>query len=306
MINFEQKTKRDIYFKLLEKENKRLIDQKTGLLAKKYSNFIECPLCAFNRFKKLFIKNGFTFVRCLKCKLVYVNPQVNEYTIKSFYSSSKANNFWFQIMCSKTEKKWKAEYYKDALRLIEKHCSKNERSFLDVGCGNGQFMKIASKAGWNIEGVELNKKSVEFIKATYGYTVYNTEITEAPLKDNFYNVITMFGVLEHLNNPIQVLKFLKKKLKKEGILLAITPNVYSLYSMLLREKSKTFDGRNHLIYFSRETLLRLFKSLRFSVVSLDTVLTGKENIFKYIQFYEPYEPINNLYGLLDKKFLKDF
>lgn len=302
MKNFEQRTRRDVYFKLLAEENRQLLDKKTGLLSKKYSKKIDCPLCHYKKYHGLFIKNGYTFVRCLRCTLVYVNPQIDQTLIHNLYKKSRASDLWAKIMSFTEEKKWKTEYYNGHIKLINKYTTRSKtKRLLDVGCGMGHFMEIANRDGWQVEGIELNKRSVEYIKKKYGFRIYQEEIRHAPLKDDHYDVITMYGILEHLNDPFQAVKTLYKKLKKGGILMAITPNVHSLYSLFLRDKSNTFDGRNHLIYFSPKTLHKLFADSCFKITLLDTVLSGMENIMKYIQFYDPYKQVDNLSRYLPDK-----
>ena len=68
------------YFKELQKEIKELVDSDTGLLDTKYSSVIDCPLCGCEPsfHKKLIVKNGYTFVRCETCEMIFTNPRVNE------------------------------------------------------------------------------------------------------------------------------------------------------------------------------------------------------------------------------------
>ena len=74
------------YFLQQEKELKSLLDKKTGLLSKNFSKKIPCPTCKSKDFEKIFIKRGYTFVRCSKCGLVYTNPQVQNKLVENSYS----------------------------------------------------------------------------------------------------------------------------------------------------------------------------------------------------------------------------
>ena len=78
------------YFAQQERELKRLIDPKTGLLSKKFSRIISCPSCKTKKYEKIFVKRGYTFVRCKKCGLVYTNPQVKNELVENFYSGKKS------------------------------------------------------------------------------------------------------------------------------------------------------------------------------------------------------------------------
>ena len=83
------------------------------------------------------------------------------------------------------------------------------------------------------------------------------------------------------------------------------PNAYSLYHMFLQSKSVSFDGRNHLLYFSQKTLKNLFQKNGFEVVSIDTVLTGIDNIKKQMQWLDPYKN-NDTTKYLESSLTEDF
>jgi hypothetical protein len=58
--------------------------------------------------------------------------------------------------------------------------------------------------------------------------------------------------------------------------------------MVIHQEAVTFDGRNHLLYFSTKTLTNLFEKLNIEVLLSDTVLTGAPNLWKYLQYNDPY------------------
>ena len=76
--------------------------------------------------------------------------------------------------------------------------------------------------------------------------------------------------------------------------------------MILRDKSVTFDGKEHMIFFSMESLNYFLKQLNFKILLHDTVLTGIPNIGRYLQFYDPYIDIIqwNIFQMKYEIFLK--
>jgi 2-polyprenyl-3-methyl-5-hydroxy-6-metoxy-1,4-benzoquinol methylase len=285
MDSFEKATKRDEYFRALRSELEELLDPETGKLSLKYSRYTDCPLCNSAEKDEVFVKNGYTFVRCYQCGLVFVNPQVQPELLKQFYKSSKANDLWMDILLSGPEQAWRFEYFSEALEYLKKYFPGLSR-ILDVGSGVGHFLDIARQEGLLPEGIELNEKAREFCLKK-GLIVHG-----APLEDFDpsmpYDVVSLFGMLEHVNDPIGILNRAKQIVKKGGGVIAIVPNVYSFVNLFLREKGVTFDGRNHLLYFSKETLEYLFKKCGFEVIHKDTVLFGIENVKRYISFEDPY------------------
>lgn len=291
------------YFSALEKELEELINPKTGLLDEKYSKIINCPLCGSkpDRHRQLFIKNGYTFARCDDCELIFSNPQVNLELLNELYGKSKANDLWVEIQESEKEKSWKKEYYLDCLRLLEKTVKKDNPKLLDIGCSTGYFLELVRehKPKWDEGGLEPSGKAYEYA-VKKGLDVKKLFLNQVD-REQKQDIFTMFGVLEHLPNPKNILEDIKKYSADESFVLAIVPNAYSLYHMFIQGKSVGFDGRNHLLYFSEKTLRKLFEDNGFDVLFLDTVLTGLDNIKRQIQWFDPNDNLNKSERFIPEK-----
>jgi 2-polyprenyl-3-methyl-5-hydroxy-6-metoxy-1,4-benzoquinol methylase len=282
---------REIYFEQLEKEKKELIDPNTGLLSTKFSKVIDCPICneSNQSHEVLFVKDGYTFVRCPKCEMIFSNPQVDSSLLGELYGHSKANDIWVEIQESKKEQKRKKDYYIDNIDLLNKLKEKEQTNLIDIGCSSGYFLEVLNEYSSDINGtgVELSKKAYDFAEKK-GLDVHNCFLSEIQ-ESKKYDIFTLFGVLEHLPNPFMVFDDIKQKANDGALILAIVPNAYSLYHMFLQDKSVSFDGRNHLLYFSLKTLREIFEQSGFEVIHIDTVLTGMDNIKKQMQWLDPYK-----------------
>lgn len=291
------------YFNALEKELKELINPKTGLLDEKYSKIVNCPLCGSkpNWHEKLFVKNGYTFVRCENCELIFTNPQVNPDLLNELYCKSKANDLWVEIQESDKERSWKKEYYLDCLRLLKKTVKKDNPKLLDIGCSTGYFLELIKEyePKWEGSGLEPNRRAYEYA-IRKGLDVKNLFLNQINHEQK-YDIFTMFGVLEHLPNPRNILEDIKNHSADESFILAIVPNAYSLYHMFLQEKSLSFDGRNHLLYFSEKTLRKLFEDKGFNVLLLDTVLTGLDSIKRQNTMVNPNDNLNKSERFIPEK-----
>jgi len=308
---------REKYFKQLEIELKELIDPNTNLLSEKYSKIINCPLCGSSSKsqEQLFIKNGYTFVRCNHCEMIFTNPQVNQDLLGELYGESKANDIWVELQKSEKEKKWKKDYYTNSLDLICKFITKEKIRLLDIGCSTGYFLDIVSKNKplWHLKGIELSENAYHEALSK-GYTIEKKFINELGEEERF-DIFSMFGVLEHIPTPNTILEDIKAHCNKNesSLVIAVVPNAYSLYHMFLQKNSLSFDGRNHLLYFSEKTLRRLFEQNDFKVLSIDTVLTGLNNIKNQIQWLDPYTNSNtdtympsSLKNLFDSGIIEDY
>ena len=136
-------------------------------------------------------------------------------------------------------------------------------------------------------GLEINKESVK-IARNRGIQIHEGFISELSGRDDF-TLVTAHGVLEHLPNPKDFLSDVRRLLAGGGYFFAIVPNIFSLYHMILGEKSVNFDGRDHVLHFSESTLSRLLYENGFKIIHLDTVLTGFGAITRSIQWLPPYD-----------------
>jgi len=298
---------REEYFRQLKNELHILLDEKTGLLSDVHSHLVPCPLCcsSIEKQTKLFIKDGYTFVRCDDCQMIFTNPQVHAKDIQENYESSVSSDLWVKLQLSEKERGWKEKYYTEAIDILKKYSPLRSNSLLDVGCSVGHFLEILRDncPDWEIEGIEFNQLALETcIKKNL--FVQNIPIELLPEKKQ-HDICTLFGVLEHLSRPHEFLRSLVKRTKKGGLVMIVVPNVYSLYHMFLQDKSRSFDGRNHLLYFSIDTLTKLLNTHGLNVIHFDTVLTGLDNILRQAQWLDPNSTLKTK-SFLPKNLIENF
>jgi 2-polyprenyl-3-methyl-5-hydroxy-6-metoxy-1,4-benzoquinol methylase len=280
------------YFEELEREIKELINPETGLLDIKYGQLISCPLCGvdISFHEKLFIKNGYAFVRCTQCDLIFTNPQVKSDYLEELYGKSKAADLWVELQESALEQVWTKKHLLDNIELVLKYCPDKVCRLLDIGCSGGYYLQLVkTHFPDKIQGmgIELNEKAVSYALAK-GLNVKKCFLDDLP-PDEKFDIFTIFGVLEHVPEPKLFLQQIKDYANPGALVLIIAPNAYSLYHLFLQQKSVSFDGRNHLLYFSEDTIKRIFRETGFDLVYFDTIYTGLDNIKRHIQWYDPYD-----------------
>ena len=142
--------------------------------------------------------------------------------------------------------------------------SKNRKlRILDFGTGMSNFTYLAKEQGYDAYGQDIDKKIVNFHKKNR-MKMANLDTA----KDNYFDVITLFHVFEHIDKPKELLEFLKKKLRKNGIIYIDVPNGESLEIKLFGEKSLYVDTseKAHLYYYSLRTLPEMLKKMGFKIV----------------------------------------
>ena len=144
---------------------------------------------------------------------------------------------------------------KRKLKLIDsfKTSSKN---ILDVGSGTGDFLKVCKNNSWNVFGVEPNLDARN-IAAKKGITLQEN-LSE--VKNIQFDVITLWHVLEHVEDLSTYISTLNKLLSKDGKLLIAVPNFKSEDANYYKEFWAAFDVPRHLWHFSQTSIFKLFSS----------------------------------------------
>ncbi len=129
----------------------------------------------------------------------------------------------------------KNSYYSKYIRYIKRYLKNNESLFLDVGCGNGAVLKELHKYK-NGYGIDISKLFIKEARSKGLKNVYYYKGDRLPFKDNFFDLIGSFNVLEHTSNPDRFIKEQVLKLKPNGYLIISCPNffIFSIDSFCFR------------------------------------------------------------------------
>ena len=248
---------------LLVQEYNKIIDHYTGLLKKDVSEYIGCPLCNSKTYKKFWVKDGFQYVKCQKCEFVYVNPRLNKKSLFEFY-----NGPWVKVYNSKKFYSENEVVEKNNIRnLMEiKSIIKNGK-LLEIGCGDGHFLQMArDNFHFEVFGVELDPETSEYARTKRGLANIKTGAFEnIYYSENLFDIVYMNDVLEHLQNPHQILVECYKILKKGGLIVINVPNVDGLIYRFVGEKHTCVFGFEHLNFFSDKTLSTVLREIGFDV-----------------------------------------
>lgn len=136
---------------------------------------------------------------------------------------------------------------------------------LDVGCGNGFFLRKAAQCGWEAEGIDFDQRAVS-VAAGHGLRSSTTQLHELLEDGRRYDVITMSHVIEHLYNPSEVLQQVYNALAPSGILYLDTPNRDSLQLRLFGKHWRGLEAPRHISIFSKFSLEKLLKQAGFDEI----------------------------------------
>jgi 2-polyprenyl-3-methyl-5-hydroxy-6-metoxy-1,4-benzoquinol methylase len=190
--------------------------------------------------------------KCRNCHLIFKSF---ENKIDSLYDDNYASTF-FEL------KEYSGGHVVDFFKKIVKPAAKksNTPTLLDIGSGMGVMLETAKNLGYDATGVELSKSLADdTIKR--GYKVINKNVSEIPTSEKF-DMITMMDIIEHLENPLGVMKTLKKLLNERGEVIVYTPNHDSLivkisnmfYKLGVKSPIENIFACTHTCFFTTKTL----------------------------------------------------
>ena len=285
-MSIDQETGRDRYFAARDAELAALLDPATGRLAEHLADTVDCPLCGGAEHRPLFEKQGFTFVRCAECRLVFVNPQVREDVVLEEYRTAETNDLWFDVLTSERQLALDREKFGEILDLLEPY--RGGGRLLDVGCSIGLFLDLSRERGWDGVGIEFAPRALAYAREQFGLEVLDVPLGDAGLEPESLDAVGLLSVLEHTNEPRRMLADVARVLRPGGAVYVVVPNVESLACRVLHERARTFDGRNHLVYFSASTLSDLFDRSGFDVPYVGTKVSSSAAIAEHLAYEDPY------------------
>lgn len=129
---------------------------------------------------------------------------------------------------------------------------------LDVGCGNGLFLKRISTLGWQATGVEPDPAAAAAARRE-GLDVREGFLEEHTFPAETFDVVTLGHVIEHVHDPLMLIKTCRRVLKPGGVLWIATPNLAALGHRKFRKNWLGLDAPRHLVLFTPRALRMLLE-----------------------------------------------
>lgn len=228
---------------------------------------VNCPVCSENDYKVLFpdilgqnppifgykwvpdIRKTYRIVRCKSCGHVYCSPRLED--MYKYYHDTVDEDYL-------ENSDLRIHTAKRLVKTIQKFVPSGR--LLDIGCSTGDFLSVARNI-YEVEGLELSKWAFEIAK-NKGLTIHTKSINELAESKRFYDIITMWGVIEHLEYPLIEMQNANRLLNIGGVVCLWTGNVDSFYFRILGQKWWYILGQ-HIQFFSKRSLDRLMHDTGF-------------------------------------------
>jgi len=230
---------------------------------------IPCTICGSQLFKPSLSCEGFSYVRCVKCGLVQMNPQPLQEEIKRRYGSGSGQDYLaYELANEKAFLNLELLALKDAgFEKLEKELMANNKGalrILDVGCATGSLLSSLRERRWETTGIEINEAQAEYGKRERSLDIHKKPLEEIHFPEGYFNVVNASHLIEHLNNPASFVSEVHRILVPNGHFFVTTPNIAGFQARLFKGKwrSAIFD---HLYLFSLKTLSRLLMDKGFAI-----------------------------------------
>lgn len=262
-----------------------------------------CPVCHWPVRKLLyagltdnvfFVAPGqWTLWRCSACGAAYLDPRPTETSIGRAYEhyythqdtqSPLGPSSFFQRMRAALGNGYRNARYetelRPAMRLgnllanllpwlrapIDCHYrwlprTPDSKNVLDVGCGGGEWLEIAQGASWNVFGVEPDPVSRKMAEAK-GIKVWKS-IDEARKELPLLDYVTLSHVIEHVHDPVELLRSCHELLRPGAGIYVDTPNIEALGHQIFGRNWRGLETPRHLVLFGRNSLRRALEMTGF-------------------------------------------
>jgi len=255
-----------------------------------------CKVCGSDsqKFRDLFIDRDrfyeiegyFKLQKCSSCGVVFLNPQPSFGEIRKYYTD-EYYSYHLEDTDSATKKillKIKSFVYKRGFSI------ENGTRILDVGCGNGEKVSKYLSEGAECYGVEINRKAVEMANAK-GVKAFNGDLLEQNFDSEFFDVIIMDNVFEHLMDPGKILKKTYGLLKKNGILVITIPNHSSFTRVLFGRYWLGYHVPCHYFSYSPSTIKKIANANKLMITKTRYVQNGYIFIASFRSFLRSYSKV---------------
>jgi len=198
-------------------------------------------------------------VRCNVCGLVYANPRWDSSLVSASYSVIEDPTYV-------EERAGRVLTFSRNLAPFENlvAASSPTRRLLDVGCHIGVMIELAQARGWEAWGVEPSVWAAEQARA-HGLHVVTGTLSDAQIPENYFDVVTMWDVIEHLTDPAAEIRNVHRVLKPGGVFAIHTIDIESFFARAMGNRWPWLMEM-HLYYFSPRTLSKMLARHGFKLI----------------------------------------
>jgi SAM-dependent methyltransferase len=222
---------------------------------------VSCPCCGSRESRPFLACDGFGFVQCRACAVVFQNPRPVFDDLRRRYGP---DYFAYELTNESTF------FGLMKLGLNDIHFKETSaessapRTFLDIGCATGMLVEHMKTEGWDAQGVDLCRESADYGRVHRGVEIFAGTLDEARFDDGRFGVVHFSHLIEHVPDPRGFLGEVRRILAPGGFAVITTPNVDGFQARLFGKAWRSAIA-DHLVLFSKKTLARLVQESGFDL-----------------------------------------
>lgn len=204
--------------------------------------------------------------RCLDCEFVFVNPRPADAVLSGLYDEG----FYFSTGWPfRRLAEWILfEIQRTRQRRVERFVPGG--CLLDIGSGDGRFVRHMAAAGWDATGLDFSPAAHSIASSGLnGGRFLQGSLFDHEFAPGSLDVVTLWQVLEHVSEPREFLERCHHLMRPGGFFVAAVPNIEGLSAKLTGERWWGLDVPRHLAHYSPRTLGRALEQAGFRVVRLN-------------------------------------
>ncbi len=227
-------------------------------------------ICPHTKKQKIVVYGQVSLYRCPRCQLVFSGKankdNFNCCLLYRNYYKNEARCGRFRLWLEEVIKIFR---FFRAFKIFTIACLR--KSILDIGCGRGLMLFFLKKYyHYTVAGTQLDSKAIRFAKDKLGLKIFGQDLLKINFKKDSLDVVTMWHVLEHLQNPEKYLRKIYKLLRRQGKLIMEVPNFNSWTRKLTGKYWLGLDLAYHLNFFTPEALSKIVIRQGFQIKTIHT------------------------------------
>ncbi len=217
------------------------------------------------------LNEDINIINCVLCEFIHQDPlpgekERNKYYKKKYYQETKVDYYKEQ----KIDLEYLNSRFSDEESILSENSNLLKKSILDIGAGSGLFLKFFEERGWHVKGIEPNNALCDIVKKELNIDLFCGTLNEfAKNNQEKFSVVHLADVLEHVVNPISILKTVfDKLLVPEGLISIEVPNDFNPLQKIIYSKlnNNWWVCDDHINYFNIKSLTNLLNNNRFDVI----------------------------------------
>ncbi|WP_397411262.1 class I SAM-dependent methyltransferase [Polaromonas sp.] len=276
------------HFDASEKEMKEFSGAQGVIKDQNKIDNIVCPICHSDNSQQLLVKWGGRYDECKTCSHVFLKNPFKQEILNALYKNSIVDQLNRVVQKhSFNERYWAAVYRKYMDFMVSQ--TRKPGKLIDVGCGTGRFLRFC-KENYDLELFALDVYDDLIASVSDVVPEENIFLVDsfenADIKKKF-DLVTLWGVLEHCRSPHKILSKCHDYLEDDGLVFMLIPNIHSRARKLLGIYTPTLNPREHINFFTPQSMEKVAVASGFSVFGFFQELPVIDLMWPYLDEESP-------------------